>query len=89
MLDKPLSWRKASTEIKREMCKRPEGANTLAEIADEMEMSEDRARDIVSKLIKDGRAELIRGKVLNANNTICNTVYYRLLSIEPKRKGKR
>jgi DNA-directed RNA polymerase sigma subunit (sigma70/sigma32) len=89
MLDTKLSWRKASVEVKREMCARPENASTLTEIAEEMELSDERARDIINKLVKDGRAEIIRGKVLSVNNTICNTVYYRLLSqVVKARKSK-
>jgi DNA-binding Lrp family transcriptional regulator len=81
-----MSWKAASDELKKKLAVPPEGCQPLEEIAREINLSVDRAQDVVKRLIKEGRAEAVPGKRLSASGILANCYYYRLLP-RPK-KGK-
>lgn len=82
-----MSWKNAADEIKRKLASPPKGTQSIEEIAAELGLGEDRALDIVRKLIKEGRAESVQGKRLSQSGNLSNCLYYRLIkwSKQPKK----
>jgi hypothetical protein len=73
------SWKTAMLKARKESAKPPPGSSSLDQIAEDMGMSTDHARKEVAKLIKLGRAELIRGQTVTATGALINMNYYRLI----------
>lgn len=73
------TWRKAQEELKTREAQPPAGWSTLDEIAEEIESTKDVARDLVNKLVKEGRAERMNGKQMNAVGALINCHWYRLI----------
>lgn len=73
------NWKNAMMKARRESAKPPPGSSSLDQIAEEMGMSTDHARKEVAKLIKMGRAELIRGQAVTAAGALISMNYYRLI----------
>jgi len=73
------SWKTAMLKARKESAKPPPGASSLDQIAEEMGMSTDHARKEVAKLVKLGRAELIRGQAVTATGALISMNYYRLI----------
>lgn len=78
-----MSWRMAMIKARKEAAKPPPGAMTMEQIAEEMELSRERARKEVVRLIKLGRAESIPGHMVTEGGQMLPTMYYRLLSGDP------
>lgn len=74
-----MTWKKEAESLKQRMAIAPQGCQTVEEIAHELELSVDRAVDVIRRLIKDGRAEAVSGKKLTPHGSLINTYYYRLL----------
>lgn len=75
-------WKAAARAHAIATVKRPEGCMTIAEIAAEMGVGEDKAREHVNALIRSQWAERVQGKMVNASGAVINTTYYRLLRAE-------
>ena len=73
------NWKNEAGIIKREQAKPPPGGKTIEQIAEDMGESVDVARDIVQKLIAKGKAEMTRGKRMNAAEQLIPATYYRLI----------
>jgi hypothetical protein len=81
-----MSWKDAAEELKRKLAVPPPGTQSIEEIASELNLSVDRAMDMVKRLIKEGRAEPVPGKKLTAVGVLANCSYYRLLPRPKKDK---
>jgi hypothetical protein len=80
------SWKNAADSFKRDQAKPPPGCQTIAQIAEEVNLSEERTRDMLTSLVRVGRAEIVRGKSLSITGTLVPTTYYRLLKAVPVAK---
>lgn len=76
------NWKAAAKAHAISTVKRPEGCLTLSEIAAEMGICDDKAREHINALIRSQWAERVQGKMVNATGAIINTTYYRLLRTE-------
>lgn len=74
-----MTWKTEAENLKRRMAVPPSGCQSIESIAEELELSVDRATDVVRRLIKEGRAEAVSGKKLTPQGHLINTYYYRLL----------
>ena len=83
------SWKSASDAFKRDQAKAPAGCQTLEQIAEEVALSPERTRDMLSGLIKVGRAEIVRGKSLSSTGTLVPTTYYRLVKSAAKKSAEK
>jgi Mn-dependent DtxR family transcriptional regulator len=78
----PATWKSAAKAHNFATIKRPEGCMTLSEIAADMGVSEDKARETVNNLIRSQWAERVPGKMVNAAGAVIAVTYYRLLRTE-------
>ena len=74
-----MMWKKEADDLKRRLAVPPTGCQSIEEVAAELELSVDRATDVVKRLIKEGRAEAVPGKKLTPNGQLVNSYYYRIL----------
>jgi len=81
-----MSWKDAANELKQRLAIPPPGTQTIEDIAAELNLSMDRALDVVKRLIKEGRAEAVPGKRLTPTGTLINCFFYRLLPRAKKAK---
>jgi DNA-binding Lrp family transcriptional regulator len=81
-----MSWKDAANELKQKLAVPPPGTQTIEEIAAELNLSVDRALDMVKRLIKEGRAEAVPGKRLSPTGALTNCFFYRLLPKAKKAK---
>ena len=72
-------WKNAADQLKASMAKPPPGCQDLADIAAELGVGEESAREMVKQLIKAGRAEPVSGKRIDARHQLVNATYYRLI----------
>ena len=80
-----MTWKKEADALKRRLAVPPPGCQSMEEIAAELDLSVDRAGDVVKRLIKDGRAEAVSGKRLTPQGALANTYYYRLIERTSKK----
>ena len=73
------AWKKAVLAVRKESAKPPPGCCTLDQIAEDIGMSRDRAREEINRLVRIGRAEKIMGKTMTPSGTLIPTSYFRLL----------
>jgi hypothetical protein len=84
------AWKNAMLKARRESAKPPEGAQTMEQIAEDMGITREYARQEVIRLIKLGRAEQIPGHLVTAAGAVVKTSYFRLIT-EPRglKKGSK
>ena len=75
-------WKAAQRAHAIATVKRPDGCMTLAEIAVDMDLTEDKAREHINRLIQSGWAERVPGKAINTAGVVISATYYRLLRTE-------
>jgi Fic family protein len=79
-----MSWKSEREALLREQTRPPEGYQSVDQIAAEMEVSRERAAEVIKELVKKGRAEAVQGRKLTALGVVMKEFYYRLVPAKKK-----